>query len=189
MKKLLLMLVLPLSLLASSAKADPGADWTKKMGAGGYIGFAHYPVNDAELDLITQGVTGVYGINQRLRVGANLGAFVANRGGDTGGTVTGFSIAPTLSYDIVQKPGGSFYAVTHSLSYDLVKNSGSVPDEWNLDIFNAGVGIEALVSRDVGVALEGDVLRFGITRAAKKSETHIGALAFPALRLMARMYF
>jgi hypothetical protein len=185
MKKLLLF-ALPLFAFASSVRAD---DWTKRMGAGGYVGFAHYAVADQDLNLTTQGLSFVYGAKGRIRVGANAGLFVSNRGGDTGGTVTGLSLAPTLSYDVVQKPGGVFYVVTHALSYDLVKNSGNVPDAWNLDIFNAGVGIEGLISHDVGLALEGDAVRFGVTRALRHTETHIGVFAFPSVRFIARMYF
>ncbi len=190
MKKILWILTLPLLLLAASpVKAEDGANWNKKLGAGGYVGFAHYSVGDTETDLRTQGLSFTYGLSSKLRVGGNFGVFVTNRGGDTGGTATGFSIAPTLMYDLVQKPGGSLYLVTHSLSYDLVKNSGKSSDVWDLDILNAGVGIEALVSKDVGISLEGDAFRFGMTKAADHTETTVGALAFPAIRMIARMYF
>lgn len=189
MKNIFWILTLPLLLTALRASADDGANWNKKMGAGGYIGFTHYSVANTETDLTTQGLSFVYGLSPKLRVGANAGLFVTNRGGDTGGTATGFSIAPTAMYDLVGKPGGSFYVVTHALAYDLVKNSGSVSDTWDLDILNAGVGIEALVSHDVGLSLEGDAFRFGVTRALGHTETSISALAFPSIRLFARMYF
>lgn len=187
--KTLSLIVLSLLAVASVARAADGVDWNKKMGAGGYVAFAHYPIADTEQDLTTQGVSFVYGVNGRLRLGANAGVFVSNRGGDTGGTTTGFSIAPTASYDLVQKAGGAFYVVTHSLAYDLIKNSGNNPDTWNLDILNAGLGLEAVVSNNVGVAFEGDVLRFGMTRALQHTETHVGALAFPQIRVAVRMYF
>lgn len=189
MKNVRWLVILPLLALATAANAQDGTDWSKKTGVGGYVSWAHYPVADSETELTTQGLSLVYGLNPKLRAGANLGFFVSNRGGDTGGDITGFSIAPAASYDLVRKPGGSVYAVTHALAFDMVKNSGSMPDVWNLDILNAGVGIEALASRDVGIALEGDAFRFGMTRALGHTETTISALAFPAVRLIARMYF
>lgn len=183
------LLSLSLLLAAGAAKAQDGANWTKRMGAGGYLSWAHYPVADTDTTLQTQGLSFVYGLGPKLRVGGNFGLFVSHRGGDTGGTATGFSIAPTVMYDVVTKPGGSLYLVTHSMGFDLVKNSGNSSDVWDLDILNAGAGIEGMISRDVGVSLEGDAFRFGVTKAAGHTETQISALAFPAVRLMARMYF
>lgn len=181
-----------LAVLALTLAVVPAAhavDWSKKFGAGAFVGWSHYSVNDTAVDLRTQGLSFSYGLKPKLRLGANLGLSVAHRGGDTGGTVTGVSVAPSVSYDLVQKQGGVLYVVGRTLAYDLVKNSGNNPDEWNLDFVNAGLGIEALVSNDVGIAFEGDVMRFGVTRAARETETSVGFLAFPSVRLLARLYF
>lgn len=175
------------SAVAVSAQEVP--NWKGTMGAGGYVEFSHFAFANTNLDLITQGLSFTYGVNRKLRVGANAGFFVTHRDGDTGGTVTGFSIAPTIQYDLIQKPGGSFYVVSHPLGYDLLSFSGGNSSVWNLDFLTAGVGIEGLISRSVGVWFEGDALRMGITRAADHTEFSIGAIAFPAVRGGLRMYF
>jgi hypothetical protein len=174
---------------SASSQAPESSSTSGDNSLGGFIDFSHYAIADQEADITTQGVTYLRSLSPRVRVGGNLGVFVSHRSGDTGGTVLGFSVSPAASYDLITKPGGRFYAVTHSLGFDMVHGSGNTPDVWNLNILNAGLGIEALVSRDVGVSLEGDVFNLGMTQALSNSELTVSGIAFPTVRLAIRMYY
>ncbi len=181
-----------LALVAMLSPMASAVDWTGVKEVGGFVGFNHYGSGNYGLDAAvqTQGVSFLYGIDQKWRLGGDLGFLLYNSGATPSTTDLGMTVAPAVYYDIVSKPSGSLYLTGRPLNFTFLNQSSPSNNGWMLDIIKAGVGIEVKVSKDFGMFFEGDVLNFGIHGAENaKTGTHFGAFLFPGLRMGAKMYF
>jgi hypothetical protein len=196
-------------------------DWSKKFGAGVFTEMAVGIVVIGETPIpfpsLSHGISVNYGITERIRIGADLGAvnLTSSQGlGNEKWSVSLFSwsVGAHGAIDLLSKEGGSLYGIL-KLGYGRVSGKTEEPvgegatrteDLASVSGFSigAGIGVEALVAQSVGLAVEG--LLFSLQSGSIESKVEnqeggpttikidissTGLIIFPSVRLVARYYF
>jgi hypothetical protein len=196
-------------------------DWSKKLGAGVFtemaVGAAVIDKNAIPFPSLSHGISVNYGITERIRIGADLGAVSLTRSLGSGNekwsvSLFSWSVGAHGAIDLLSKEGGSLYGIL-KLGYGGASGKTEEPvgggatrteDLASVSGFSigAGIGVEALVAQSVGLAVEGLLFslqsgsieekvekREGGTTTEKTDISSTGLIIFPSVRLVARYYF